>query len=58
VFASRFNKHRDRGPGIEGPLRDFDLLRELHGHGFRPLLNDFRRKKGRLSSISCPIAGG
>ena len=24
--------------------------------GFRPLLNDFHRTKGRLSSISCPVA--
>ena len=42
-----------------GPQLDFDVQRDdIRGSraGFRPLLNDFRRKKGRLSSISCPIA--
>tara|TARA_Y100000114_G_scaffold124480_1_gene120275 strand:+ start:316 stop:510 length:195 start_codon:yes stop_codon:yes gene_type:complete len=42
-----------------GPQLDFDVQRDdIQGSraGFRPLLSDFRRKKGRLSSISCPIA--
>ena len=47
------------GPRIEGPLLDFDLQRDdIRGSraGFRPLLTRFRRTKGRLSSISCPVA--
>ena len=42
-----------------GPQLDFDVQRDdIRGSraGFRPLLNDFRRTKGRFSSISCPVA--
>jgi len=42
-----------------GPQLDFDVqLYDIRGSraGFRPLLTRFRRTKGRLSSISCPIA--